>query len=392
MTTGLAGMPGLATAHGSACATLAGLLDAAPAGPVFLASYPTASPGPLHATAFLYDNAATAIALVGCGQAERAQRIGDAILLALDHDRFWHDGRLRNGYAAGSATGEPVKLAGWWDDARKRWQEDRYQVGSDSGNMAWAMLALLALDRVAADRRYRDGAVRIGLWLTRRQDSRGAGGFAGGTFGHEPAPEAVGWKSTEHNADLAAAFGRLAEATGDPGWRGKAATAERFVDAMWDSACACFASGTTDDGVTRNPILALDAQVWPLLAIPAESQRTAAVLGTTERRLRTMGGFAYSEASGGPWTEGTAQMTLLLQLLGDAAQATALGSEIEAVRAPDGEYYAAAQQELPTGFMLQTDPGKPRLYLHLPHLGATAWVALTERRFNPFTATASASR
>jgi hypothetical protein len=41
--------------------------------------------------------------------------------------------------------------------------------------------------------------------------------------------------------------------------------------------------------------------------------------------------------------------------------------------------------ELPTGFMLATDPSKPRMYLHLEHLGASAWAALAEQGFNPFT-------
>ena len=53
------------------------------------------------------------IALVGCGERERARHIGDAILAALDHDRAWHDGRLRNAYAAGSVRQFPVKLGGW---------------------------------------------------------------------------------------------------------------------------------------------------------------------------------------------------------------------------------------------------------------------------------------
>ncbi len=179
-----------AAAPPSPCTYLAAQLDAAPPGPVFLVSYPTAGPGPLKDTAFLYDNAAAAIALVGCDQIPKARRIGDAILVALGHDRYWHDGRLRDAYLAGAAD-KPVKLSGWWDNRRNRWFEDGYQTASDNGNMAWAMLALLALDRVTNDPRYRAGAVRIGAWVGRWRDSRGAGGFTGGTFGGEPAPVAL---------------------------------------------------------------------------------------------------------------------------------------------------------------------------------------------------------
>jgi len=372
----------------TACASLSRLVDAAPAaGPLFLASYPTVQAGPLHATAFLYDNAAAVIALIGCGQRDKAQRIGDAILVALDNDRYWHDGRLRNGYAAGTVEARPVKLAGWWDDSQQRWLEDRYQVGSDNGNMAWAMLALLALDRDGPQ--YRAGAERIGRWVLSSRDERGPGGFIGGSFGHEPTPAVFTWKSTEHNTDLAAAFRRLAEVTGKAEWRAQGQTAERFVRAMWTPACNCFATGTAEDGVTPNPTLALDAQIWPLLALPDAAVQYASVISTVEHRLTFGGGFAYGEPADGMWTEGTAQVALLAKLLGRSQQASALTAVIAAQQAPEGGYYATSTQSLPTGFMLPTDPSKPRLYYRLPHLGAMAWAALAERGFNPFTGSAT---
>lgn len=353
----------------SACAHLAQLVDSAPSGPVFLASYPTAEPGPLAGTAFLYDNAAAAIALVGCGDRPRAERIGKAIVFALDHDRFWHDGRLRNAYAAGAAEHQPVKLAGWWDKTQNRWLEDRYQVGSDVGNMAWAMLALLALDHTEA-------AAKIGTWVAQYRDRRGAGGFTGGMLGHEPSPESRSWKSTEHNTDLAAAFTLLAERTGEAKWRDLAGSARHFVEAMWNADCACFAAGTTEDGVTPNPTLSLDAQVWPLLALP-EPARFASVRDTLAKRLATQGGYAYGEAKDGIWIEGTAQVALL-----DESQA--LRSVIERQRSPEGGYFATSAAQLPTGYGLESDPTKPRLYFRLPHLGALAWVAMADARFDPF--------
>jgi hypothetical protein len=362
------------------CAYLATRIDAAPSGPVFLASYPGTTIRELKDAAFLYDNAAASIALVGCGDIPRARRIGDAILIALDHDRYWHDGRLRNGYAAG-AVATPVKLAGWWDTRQNMWVEDRYQVGSDTGNMAWAMLALLALDRMSNDPRYRAGAMRIGAWVERWRDRRG---FTGGTFGHEPTPDVLTWKSTEHNTDLAAAFRALAATTGDAHWREPANAAEGFVRTMWTRACNCFVVGTGEDGATPNPFLALDAQVWPLLALP-DSTQYGGVLATLQSRLNQSGGFAYSQAREGLWTEGTAQAALLMRSVGRNAQADALDHAIAAMRTPDGGYYAASTQALPTGFMLQTDPTKPRVYFHIPALAAAAWAALAERRFNPFT-------
>src|SRR5690349_20741787 len=62
----------------SACEYLTGLIDKA-SEPLFLPSYPTVEAGPLHNAAYLYDNAVAAIALVGCGEQDKAHRIGTSI-------------------------------------------------------------------------------------------------------------------------------------------------------------------------------------------------------------------------------------------------------------------------------------------------------------------------
>ncbi len=379
------GLSGAAQAQSDACAYLAGLVPV-DGGPLFLPSYPTAAEGPLHSVAFLYDDAVATIALVGCGEAGRARRIGDAILAALDHDRAWHDGRLRNAYAAGSVTQFPVKLGGWWSKAQNRWLEDGYQVGSDSGNMAWAMLALLALDHATQDHRYRDGAARIGAWVTGRSDDRGAGGFTGGFSDWEPNPAALTWKSTEHNTDLAAAFTLLFRATGDRIWEDRAGHAARFVTAMWDDGCGCFAVGVTETGAVNNNILALDAEIWPLIALPGLAPAHAArVAATIDARLKAGAGYSYSDAALGFWTEGTAQAALFQTLLGHGPAAAALTNAVAAQHVPGGGYFAIADATLATGFANASDPTTQRFYYRLPHLAATGWAALAEKGFNPFT-------
>jgi hypothetical protein len=377
--------PAAAAGTPTACAYLSDAMAAIPPGPAFLASYPKERSGPLQDAAFLYDNAVAAIALVACDRAGRAVRIGDAILAALDRDRYWHDGRLRNGYLAGPVGPGPVKLAGWWDAKQNMWVEDRYQVGSDNGNMAWAILALLALDRATGEHRYRDGAVRIGGWIKQWRGKEEPGGFTGGTFAHEPAPVIEVWKSTEHNTDLAAAFGGLAQATGDESWLVEGHAARDFVQAMWRPECGCFAVGTIEDGKTRNAYLALDAQTWPLLAISGAAARYQAAMAPGA--LRDGEGFAYSEAKEGLWTEGTAQVALLLALSGRQDEAAGFMKAVDAMQAPDGSYYAANTKELPTGFMLETDPTQPRQYFHIAHLAAASWAAIAQRRYNPFTGT-----
>ena len=333
--------------------------------------------------------------MLGCGQPAAAARIGDAMVYAQAHDRYWHDGRLRNGYAAGSIGTGPVKLAGWWDQASQRWLEDRYQAGSDSGNLAWAMLALLALDRHAATpgrTAYLDSALQLADWLRQMRDTSDRqddpGGFRGGMFGHEPQPEIVTWKSTEHNTDLAAAYGALARTTGDKNWMAAGEAARGFVMAMWQAHQGCFVTGTAADGISRNGFIALDAQIWPLLALPDMTDKRDAILRQClpglAQKTATGAGYAYSQALHGIWTEGTAQAALLLHLTGRAEEAAALLAVIDKLHAAEGGFYATDQADLPTGFMLPTDPARPRLYFHLPHLGATAWVALAQRGVNPF--------
>jgi hypothetical protein len=389
---GLSALAAPAPSPPSACRYLARTMAMQAAGPVLLASYPSEHAGPLNAAAFVYDNSVAAIALVACGQLTQARRIGDALVLAMDQDRYWHDGRLRNAYAAGTVGPAPVKLAGWWDPAARKWLEDGYQAGSDSGNAAWAMLALLNLESGTGQTRYREGALRLARWVEGRADTRGAGGFTGGDFGHEPSPQHLSWKSSEHNADLVAAFRWLAHTTGDAHWQERANSAQDFVAAMWRPDAAVFAVGVAEDGVTINPLLALDAQVWPLMAIPGAATRYVAALTSCERRLRFDTGYTYSEAGGGLWTEGTAQVAVLLELLHRDSAARIVQTSLQTQRTADGGYYASNVPATPTGFMLATDPTKPRVYFHLEHLGAAAWAALAEQRFNPFTGRSELAR
>jgi hypothetical protein len=360
------------------CAVLARQVDAAGKRAVFVVSYPTATDKALRNVAFLYDNAAATLALVGCGDTARAARIGDAILAALDHDRFWKDGRLRNGYLAGPPP-NPVKLGGWPEGGR--WIEDGYQAGSDTGNLAWAMLALLGLHHAGAGDRYLQGAVRIAAYL---ESSFSAPGFTGGTFGGEPNPRRYTWKSTEHNVDLSAAFTRLADATHDSRWTARAVQARALVAAMWDTGCGCFAVGTGLDGRTPVRFLALDAQLWPMLALPGGVRRYQAALNIVRKRMSVNGGLAYSQAGGAVWVEGTAQGALLAALMGRAKDAARLMAAVERNRTPDGGYFASSRDS-DTGFRLDTDPTQARRYFRMPHLGTLAWAAMASRRFNPFT-------
>jgi len=374
-TTALAAAP--ETGKGAACAALGRAAAPAATQAALLPSFPEAPRGLLHDSAYVYDNAVAAIALLGCGEITKARHIGDAFLHALERDRYWHDGRLRNAYAAGATGSAPMRMAGLWDTAQQRWVEDAYQAGSDTGNQAWAMLALLRLHDVTRDARYLAGARRLALWLEQRADTRGAGGYRGGMQGFEPNPLQLAWKSTEHNLDLYAAFSELAHQNGDRRWRNDADRAQKFVATMWQADCGCYAAGTGTDGSTPNPFLALDVQVWTVLALPGEAGRRTQVLDTLDHRLRASEGYTYSEAGRVMWTEGTAQVELLLRVMQRKSGADALHALIEKQRTRGGGLYATDGGDLDTGLA-------GRRYLHLPHLGAAAWAALGEQGYNPF--------
>jgi hypothetical protein len=202
---------GAASFGAGLCDSLSSAVDAAgPVGrPVLIASYrpgPDGSvPEPLRSSAFTYDNALAAIALVACRDVPRARRIGDALLQASRRDRTFNDGRVRNAYRAGALPeAGPALLPGWWQASAKLWAEDPYQDGTATGNVAWAALALLTLHDATGEPDYLAGVGAMLRWMNANTaDPKGAG-FTGGLDGYDPAQMTLTWKSTEHNLDIVA--------------------------------------------------------------------------------------------------------------------------------------------------------------------------------------------
>jgi hypothetical protein len=100
-----------ASGHNAYCAGLSRAVASQAHGsePVFIQSYEPGQneehlPRGLATTAFVYDNALAAIALVACGNLTAARPIGDALNRAVRADRTFHDGRIRNAYRAGRSA------------------------------------------------------------------------------------------------------------------------------------------------------------------------------------------------------------------------------------------------------------------------------------------------
>jgi hypothetical protein len=372
------------------CAALANAvtLQAAGGSAVFVRSYEpgegeSSLPAGLASSAFVYDNALAAIALVACGDVSRAVLIGNALSRAVRSDRTFADGRVRNAYRAGPVGEAAPALPGWWDDRQKIWAEDAAQDGSSTGNAGWVILALLTLHQATGDASLMADADRLMDWVTANVASRV--GFRGGFHGYDSQSVPLTWISTEHNVDVYAAAAWLHRLTGKARRAEAASQARRFLERAF--AGDHFLLGTKPDGRLADPaMLALDVQLWPWMAIPDAPAKWRSALDFAARHLAAGDGFDFNGDRDGMWVEGTAQASLAYRIAGDRRRSEQLLSTLEADRAPSGFLNATRAARVSTG--LSIDPTKTvadLFYFKRPHLGATAWAALAASAWNPFT-------
>jgi hypothetical protein len=369
--------------------------------PGFLPSYQTESGDAefdyyMSNIAYLYDNAVALLAFLASDDFRRAGLLADALVYAQEHDRYYHDGRLRNAYQGGELTVPPgfiingqrdsVRLPGVWDPESAQWLEDDMALGTYAGNMAWAGLALLAYyEQCGDDHIYLQAAIRIGEWLESHcRDERGTGGYTAGYKGAEPEQQKMVYKSTEHNIDIYVLFERLYLMTGTLKWRNRAAHAKDFFLSMWDQQEGKFWTGTAPDGVTvAQGVIPVDAQAWALLALKDAAHPYARCMEYANRCLRIEDGYDFNQDGDGIWYEGTAQMAVALQLMGHQQDfEQALACLHDGQDSLSGGMYAADEDQITTGFY--TDTGEPWLYYRRLHVGATAWMVLVEQCMNPF--------
>jgi hypothetical protein len=337
---------------------------------------------------FTYDNALATIALFACGRKAEAKRVADALALAVDKDRSYHDGRVRNAYRSGPvAIGrEGMLLPGYWNSASNTWIEDQYQVSSGTGNLAWASLALLAAyDRTGVGS-YLSAAKQIMHWIAADMKGAGALGYFGGTFGHESSLAKLSWKSTEQNLDVYAAASWLATEDKDETWPAMRDRTHRFLDAMWDQRQSRFFVGSLPGGDEPNTTQSgIDSELWPVMAVPEYRGRYDAILEWVGRRYSVGSGFDFNDDRDGIWLEGTAQAALAFRLAGKDGKSDALLDTIGGQIASDGLVFATVGPELTTGLKIGPDQASADFkYYRMPHVGATAWAILAALDYNPF--------
>jgi hypothetical protein len=386
--------------------------------PRFVQSYvpDDCAAGGVPNAAQVYDQALVLLAFLARGRPDdlvRADLIARALVEAQHKDRAFKDGRLRNAYASGELI-DPrygvTRIPGAYDPTARRFLEDENAVGSDTGNMAWAALALVKAHALLPKRAgdpYLNAALSLARWVsdnTRIDDA--LGGFAAGVQGFERAAgnpegqERKNYRATEHNIDLDALFARLADAAGPETpdgryWTSQAAHARTFVDKMRnDGADAQYLwTGARPDGTINKSVIPLDAQTWAVLRT-REPATYAAALDWALRNCSEKGrhdAFGFKCDNGdGAWWEGTAQVAAALRWLKrdqDAVPVLARlrEAQLSNTKSP-GALPAASRCGLPTGFDLSYRSGKtiPWLYPDLPHIGATAWFIFAALGINPY--------
>lgn len=357
----------------------------------------------LRNTAFTYDNALAALAFLAHGSTDsvrRARLIGDAFVHVAAHDRtYLTDDRLRNAYAAGDLTvppgwhpngqNETPIIPGFWDESTQRFVEVE-QGSLDTGNNAWAVVALLALWTQTGHPPYRDTALAIanGFVASQRNNSGTYQGYLGGLNDPESVtPVQRPYASAEHNIDLYAAFVRLFQVTGDAAWSERAQHARTFVLAMWDAALGCYRPGTIDPGSINTNLnqLPLDVQAWSLLAQLNPAGRDDQVLDCALARhavaAEGFAGFDFNTDLDGVWFEGTGQMAAALRFGARTPMSDFYRAELQRAHGnpPLGKllgHHAARRDGLTTGFDFR--------YFRRLHVGATAWNLFGQRGANPY--------
>jgi hypothetical protein len=385
----------------------------------------------LQSTSFVYDNAVVINALLERGDhanLQRARLLGDALLYAQQSDSSG-DGRVRQAYFVDQPDTNGVFL--------RPALAPFFFIGSATGDMSWAGMALAHLFARTGERQLLNGAVRAGQWIVKNTFStNGAGGFTAGVDANN---NPLTYKSTEHNIDAFALFTMLAKLTGDSSWTAQALHARTFVQAMFNVESDFFWTGTLADGATinTNPIPE-DVNTWSFLAFQDTAlagsvdwaKTNLAVTDTPQSFNNSVAGnkvrvsgisftnfaqhppvvnddFSPSDPFSTPpnpnsvWLEGTAHVAaalrarnlpaeldlpgfsgdrntasfLLLNILG--AQATqGAGQTCGGKPLLPGTGVPAASSELNTGFGFSYKP--------FLHIGATGWFAVAAQARNPF--------
>jgi hypothetical protein len=329
----------------------------------------------------------------------------------------YNDGSIRNGYSSGDIIDPNSGLIRWpvilnkqnnddifVGDDQPLW--DGYARGRDTGNLAWAALALVQAHEILTPQhdRYLQAATKIANWIvenhsynmkTDKPSCRPVNkGYSGGYEQVELGQNKITYRSTEHNLDLVALFRHLARAyhrntKARAFWEAQEQQALQFVQAMWQQEKEYFQVGTQPGSQCVNTsVKALDVQTWAMLALGDRTYINAlpwAIKNCKARNISNAFDFNCQADGDGGWWEGTAQLALALSLYGYEKIAESIHQQLREVQIRDsnaaGAIPAASKDGLTTG--IEKKWGK-WVYNNEAHIGATAWYIFAALKKNPY--------
>ena len=363
-------------------------------------------------TAYVYDNALALLAYLARGTPEdqrRAKIIADAFVYVQQHDNEFNDGRIRNAYSSGdlaekNANGWQLRFPGWPN--HNKWSMDEYAKGSDCGNMAWTIIALITywekIDK-SIHSKYLEAAQKMAKWIIKNAYSNSPfGGFTGGIIFKGNTYSKALWKSTEHNIDLYVAFSRLAKAdlANKDKWLKMAKHAQKFIYHMWDKKREHFWTGTRANGrdEINDETIPLDVQAWAVLAMPNKTGFQRALnwamkkcCAHSQNLNGICSGFEFKCEKDAPndphgiWWEGTGQMCVAFKVAGMNKAANMCRASFHKLAfASNGGVFACSTSECFTGFRDNGGKDEQRKYYKRIHIGATSWYIFCELGWNPY--------
>jgi eight-cysteine-cluster-containing protein len=356
--------------------------------------------------AALYDNALAILAYLDRGKEDdirRALILADTMVFAHEYDTNvvpvdwayapppFSGHRLRDGYSSGAITDSQghFRYAGWWEDPAKKWYMHESALSFRTGDLAWAMIALANVYHITKNDKYLNAAVEMGTWIVQNCERNGTGmdsGYSGGWVWNWETEEwdSIG-TSTEHNIDLAAAFGLLHKITKQAAWESRSNHAKEFVQSIWDTE-GYFKTGLDSKG-GLSEIKVLDVQAWGAMLLQSDPYWSALNWAITYLAYKDPTippawlQFDFNNDIDGIWYEGIAQMASAFRQAGRNAEfintiLPLCDIQLNGPHADGKGIQASSIKGLTTGFGWK--------YYDRLGLGPTCWFAFAENGYNPF--------
>ena len=313
--------------------------------------------------AYTYDQACAVIAFTCENDLTRAKKILDKYAAMQNAEGSWD-----NGYFADTGL------------ATSTWRR--------SGETLWMILAMNYYTRKTGDTTYKASAKKAMDWIITLQETNTADPRYGSIYGGLTDTGArETWTSTEHNLDAYSALYYTGEIQNNQYYKDKAQLVYNYlVNKMWDNNAGRFYTGYNDYSTY------LDPQSWSVVAIgktgPAGQDFTRAITFAYNNMhiTRSLSGVTYdgydydgtiTAPGGGVWFEGTEQMAVTYEFLGNTTQANYYHAQVAKAQQANGGVWCAvgdgADYSWPTNFQHSA-------------VATTSWFVFSSQtpRVNPF--------